>query len=686
MRHIAFINKKPELSGKSSTPDGAICGNGDLAVILGNCENGMRIYISKNDIWYSVERYDSGGIRPFGYIDIPIDEESYNNYCVEQDMDKGELHCKFKDVRFTVRVCKAENSIMIENSGTEILPKLYRFTEDIDGISEDFSVDGVRGICRIFDGDEVTYPTVAYGTEKQVDSNKWYYFISTNHDCDNPKETAVEKANDISSEKYENLKNVHYELWEKFRSKSSFAMNDEEFELGWYASQYFLAVSSGNPKFPPGIFANFITVERPSWHSDYHLNYNYQAPFYHACSSNHIEFTDGYHTPLEQFYEKGKWCAEQFGCRGILYPVGMMPGGVFSEMKKELPHWFLRLFLGQKSNQIHPADIMVFRWKTTRDREYARLHAYPYIKECLAFFEDYMTFENGRYSVCMDAAHEVPYYNDDFNPKKYNRYINDKNNCLTLGMLRLCLEAEIDMAKALGVDEDKQKQWQDMLDRLSPFPTYYRFFKKVYRYTEKGQMWNDTGDVGLQHIYPGGCVGLSSSERDLKIARETFRQKSKYCWFDGNAVSSYYPMAARLGINPKEITKHLKEHNKKHLLPNMLFMHGGGCLENCSIVANTFNEMALQSHQNILRFFPDWDNDIDCEFNNLRAYGAFLVSASIKSGKIGKITVFSECGEKLRFVNPFDKCTVTANGKAVTFTDREVEIETTAGEIIAIEG
>lgn len=690
MKHIAILKNKPERSGKESIPDGAICGNGDLSVILGNCENGLRLHIAKSDMWYLVERYDSGGLRPFGNIDIPIEASLYDNYYVEQDMDNGEIRCLFKngneEVKLTVRVCKGENSIMLENDGNvDIKPKLCRFTDKIDGVTEDFNEDGIHGICRLMDGKEVTYPTMAFGTEKQVDGNKWYYFIATNHDCDNPKETAVKKAKEISVEKFDSLKKNHYDLWREFWSKSSFKMSDEEFELGWYASQYMLAVSAGNEKFPPGIFANFITVETPMWHSDYHLNYNYQAPFYHACSSNHVEFTDCYHAPLEDFYERGRECAEKFGCRGIMYPVGMMPKGIFSEMKKELKYWFPRLFLGQKSNAIHPADIMVFRWKTTRDKEYAKNHAYPYIRECLAFFEDYMTFENGRYSVKQDACHEVPYYKPDFNPKKYKRYINDTNNALTLGLLRMCLEAEIDMAKALGIDEDKQKEWQNILDKLSPFATYYRFFRKVYRYTEKGQMWNDSNDVGLQHIYPCGCIGLSSPKEDLKIARETFRQKSKHCWLDGNAVCSFYPMAARLGIDPKKITSNLRENNRQYLLPNMIYKHGGGCLENCSIIANTFNEMALQSHQNILRFFPAWDTDIDCEFENLRSFGAFLVSASIKKGVIGTVTIKSECGEKLSFVNPFDKCRITVNGKTTENAEKEITMNTSIGDVIIIE-
>lgn len=690
MRHIAVINKKPELSGKQSTPDGAINGNGDLGIILGNQGNGMRIYISKNDLWYGVERYDSGGIKPLGYIDIDIPETLYKNYYVEQDMDNGELRCKFENgekcCEIHTRVCKAENAVMIESVGNfSVNPVLKVFEGQTQGEKGSFSESGCEVIYRSFAGAACAYETHCYGALKKVSDNMWYLFVATNHDTENPKEYAVEKTRNIDEIKYDNLIKEHYSLWRKFWSKSSFTLSDEELELGWYASQYFLACSAGNEKFPPGIFGNFITVEYPSWHGDYHLNYNYQAPFYAACSSNHVEFTDCYHAPLEEFMKKGRKLASVYKCRGIIYPVGISPKGLCSELNKDLKYWFERLFLGQKSNAIHPADIMVFRWKTTRDTEYAQKHAYPYIKECLEFFEDYAVFENGRYTVKQDAAHEVPYYKPDFKEREYKRYINDTNNILTLGMLRMCLEAGTDMAKTLGVDVEKQKKWQDMLNNLSPFPTYYRNFKKVYRYTEKGMAWHGDNDVGLQHIYPAGCIGLSSDSETLKIARNTFEQKAKYCYLDGNAVCSFFPMAARLGIDAKVIIQKLHEHNSKILLPNMLFLHGGGCLEDCSIVANTLNEMVLQSHDGVLRLFPCWDNGIDVAFENLRAYGAFLVTSSVKNGKIGVTTVFSEKGEHLEMIMPYKNCKVQRNGEIVETSGNTISLDTSANDVITVE-
>ena len=691
MNHISVIEEKPRLTGKSSTPDGAYNGNGDLAVILGNQENGLRIYISKIDMWYGVSDHDIGGVRPVGYIDIDIPASDYDVYRVEQDMDLGELRCSFGNgkYRINIKVIKTDNIILIENNGAEISPVLRACPEESDGRKGKTEKDGLDLIFRSFD-ENAEFETHCFAALRKT-GRGYVTVVATNHDLgrensDGLEEYVISKALGLTDESVEKLAEDHYEAWKSFYAKSSFTLIDEFLELRWYASQYIMACTCGNGKFAPGLFGNFVTVEKPAWHSDYHLNYNYQAPFYPACSSNHVELTDTYHVPLEEFLENGKKDAAKFGCGGIIYPVGIGPKGIYTEYTPSLPHWFERLYLGQKNNGIHPADIMVFRWRATKDREYARLHAYPYLKECLGFFEDYAVFENGRYSVKDDAAHEVPMYRKEYDPEKWEyRYIHDKNNVVTLGLLRLCIPAAIEMAEVLGVDEDKRRIWQDMLDKLSPFPTTLSRYGRIYRYTEKGQRTHKDNDVGVQHIYPFGCIGLSSAKKDLELARRTLNSRKKICWHDGNAVSSFYPMAARLGINPVEILDNLREDRKEKERPNMLYDCGAGGLEYCPIVATTLNEMALQSHQDVIRIFPCWDKSIDASYNNLRADGAFLVSSSIRNGVIGRTAIISEAGSKLRMINPYEKCRVTRDGKTAEFTGEIYETDTVQGETIVFE-
>lgn len=689
MKHIAYIDKPPVRTGKTSMPDGALNGNGDLGIVLGGYPGGVRIFLSKCDLREGLEEGGAGGAKPLGYIDVPVPAGLYEKYRAEQDMDGGELRCVFgggeDECRVTVRVCKTENSVLLETSGEADEPRLKVFEGEIAGEKGECEKNGCTVVFRSFAGGAHKYETHAFAAMKKVADGRYYAFVATNHDTLSPEDTALGKAENMTAERFEALKSEHAAAWESFWKKSSFTLSDPELENRWYASLYVLACCAGGKRSAPGLYGNFITVENPSWKSDYHLNYNYEAPFYAACSSNHPELTDSYAAPLEQFIARGRKFAGAYGCRGILYPVGIDSMGLCSELDKNNKYMFERLFLGQKSNAVHAADIMVFRWNATRDTEYARDHALPYIRESLLFFEDWAKLENGRYSIGQDAAHEVPFYRADFDPKKYKRYINGKNNTLTLGMLRLCLKAAIDMSEALGEDKAEREKWSDMLEKLSPFPTCVRRFQRVFRYTEKGQRWNDGNDVGLQHIYPAGCVGLGSDARTLKIARNSFYQK-RSCYADGNAACSYFPMAARLGEAPETIVDMLRALEKNDAAqPNMTFDFGCGGIENCSLFANTLNEMAMQSFEGVIRLFPVWDKRLDARFRDLRADGAFLVSSSTEKGVTGKTEILSEKGGLLRVVNPFGRCRVTRTDGVTETEDAEITVPTRPGETILLE-
>ncbi len=50
----------------------------------------------------------------------------------------------------------------------------------------------------------------------------------------------------------------------------------------------------------------FVTRDEAAWGGDYHLNYNYQAPYWASFSSNHISLTDNFDQPLLDYMEAGR--------------------------------------------------------------------------------------------------------------------------------------------------------------------------------------------------------------------------------------------------------------------------------------------------------------------------------------------------------------------------------------------
>ncbi len=106
-------------------------------------------------------------------------------------------------------------------------------------------------------------------------------------------------------------------------------------------------------------------------------------------------------------------------------------------------------------------------------------------------------------------------------------------------------------------------------------------------------------------------------------------------------------------------------------------------------VPNTIQEMMLQSHENVLRFFRCWPKKIEpnASFRDLWAYGAFRCSAALKDGVVSDVRIVSEKGRACTVENPWPGklVSLTRNGyKAESLTGARLTFQTAPGETIAI--
>ena len=395
----------------------------------------------------------------------------------------------------------------------------------------------------------------------------------------------------------------------------------------------------GNRDFPPGLFGNFITDDFFPWAGDYHMNYNYEAPYYCVFSANHPELFDGYMTPLNEMSSNAKKFAKLFGCNGYALPVSFGPKALdVYTMKNCKEHGIL--FLGQKSHAAYACVIPIMHWFSTYDKEYARKNYYDFVLNTAAFWEDYLVKEKGRYVIKNDAAHEIPYYRGE----KF-RYITHKNqieavNAInSLGLVKLLFNGIYAMAKELNLNAEKYPVWEDIIDNLSDFPTFIKRGKKCFRYTKKGMRWRNDNTVGLQHIYPASQIGFSSGEKLLKIAKNTYFINDRR--LDDNGSNSYLPAGARIGVDPEFLIEGIHQNINEFGLPNRLFRHHGGGIEHLTMIPATVNEMLMQSYEGVIRLFPCWNKKSPASFENLRADGAFLVSAELKNEKISSLKIKS---------------------------------------------
>jgi alpha-L-fucosidase 2 len=95
------------------------------------------------------------------------------------------------------------------------------------------------------------------------------------------------------------------------------------------------------------------------------------------------------------------------------------------------------------------------------------------------------------------------------------------------------------------------------------------------------------------------------------------------------------------------------------------------------------NECLMQSYDGTIRLFPDWPSAKDAEFHNLRAAGAFLVSATLKNGKVTGIDITSEAGSRLKMFLPWQKgVTISSGNRTEVVSGSYLERDTKKGEKI----
>ena len=266
-------------------------------------------------------------------------------------------------------------------------------------------------------------------------------------------------------------------------------------------------------------------------------------------------------------------------------------------------------------------------------------------------------------------------------PYSWNRRLPEITN-YDLALTKFAFVAAAEMADSLGLSEDAAR-WKADCGQLPEFAI-----------DDDGGLAIAPGvSYNLSHrhfshamaIHPLGLLDISQGPEQRKIIDATLSRlhDNGPDWWCGYSYSWLANMEARAG-HGVEAVEALRTFAECFVLRNSfhangdqtksgksLFTYRPFTLEGNFAYAAGLQEMLLQSHTGVIRVFPavpeDWK---DVCFNNLRAVGAFLVSAEMKGGEVTSLSVYSEKGGRLRIVSP-------ATGELI-------EKDTEPGEIVKL--
>lgn len=455
-------------------------------------------------------------------------------------------------------------------------------------------------------------------------------------------------------------------IWKEYWNKSGVVLNDELLEQTWYRNLYFLNCAVKEGVNTPGLFANWSYNDiGTAWHGDYHMNYNTQQPFWVTFSSNHLEKNLSYISLIEFLMDVSrKWAKEYYNLPGAYFPHSAYPVDMTMN-SYPVPHWGWEI-----CETPWAVQGLWWHYLYSGDKDFLRNRGYGPIKAAVEFLVAYMKRPEARGPQWNDNNYHVF---PTIPPELYALRPGFKYNydcTVDLTLIKFIFRAFEDAVKVLELESDEAKLLSDVRDILGKFPEYSTAESEKYGKVivsvpgEHSQVVYNVPNA-LITVFPGEDHGLHSDSSTLDLVKNTFLNQQNE---GGNDLVFKNLQAARIGMLDLEKFKRqinycllpngtasdraIQVHGRYNDFGNYGFMdHMGVWFENFALPA-VINECLMQSYNGEIRLFPNWPAEKDAGFQNLRAAGAFLVSAQIKNGRIGKIRILSEAGNKLTLVSP----------------------------------
>jgi hypothetical protein len=488
------------------------------------------------------------------------------------------------------------------------------------------------------------------------------------------------------------------ENWQNFWSRSGVALADEALERLWYRNLYFLHCSLREGVTCPGLFANWSYRNiGTAWHGDYHMNYNTQQPFWVTFSSNHVEKNLAYADLVDHLLPVSrKWAREYYGLRGAYFPHSAYPVPM-----NTLP--FPTTDWGWEICET-PWTVQGLWWHYlyTMDEQFLRDRAFAPMRDAVLFLVDYMRRPECRGPQWKDDAYHVF---PTVAPELYAIVpgLHKNFDCIVdLTLIKFAFRAYLRAGEVLGVTDaeaDTRHAVQDILNHFPAYPTAESTRGRVFVSVpgEDPEIVYNTPN-SLMTVFPGEEHGLHSSPEELALLANTLANHRNE---GGNELVFRSLQAARLGRLDLE---KFKRQVAYCTLPNgtctdmVLQIHGrysegipydfmarmGIWFENFALPA-VVNECLMQSYTGTVRLFPNWPVNTRAQFHQLRAVGAFLVSALFDNGQVQWIRITSERGQPLRLILPWPTgASVDRAGQQSQASGSILELPTAAGDVLII--
>ena len=419
---------------------------------------------------------------------------------------------------------------------------------------------------------------------------------------------------------------------------------DHELESLYFQFGRYLLIASSRPGNLPanlqGIWHN--NVDGP-WRVDYHNNINLQMNYWPALPTALTECT----VPLTEFIcsmrKPGAVTARKyFNARGWMAGISGNPFGFTAPFVSQDMSW--------NFNPVAAHWLASHLWEYydfTRDKRFLRDVAYPILKECARFSEDYL------WQKPDGSLTAAPSTSPEHGPI-------DEGATFTHAVIRENLQEAIKAALILDVDNADVATWNNTLHHLRPY--------QIGRYGQLQEWSTDIDDPNDHHRHVNHLFGLHPGTSISPLTTPEWASAARVVLNHRGDGATGWSMGWKLNQWAR-----LHDGNRSYLLFTNLLKNGTA--DNLWDLHPPFQidgnfggtagiaEMLLQSHAECIHLLPSLPDAWPAGYvKGLRARGAFAVDISWDGKQLTEARITSLVGEP---------CTVRYGRQTLDFATRK---------------
>ena len=447
----------------------------------------------------------------------------------------------------------------------------------------------------------------------------------------------------------------HQAWWKQYWSKSSVHLPDTVLEKQYYLEMYkFGCVARSNT--PPISLQAIWTADNgnlPPWKGDYHHDLNTQLSYWPGYTGNHLDLTASYTNWLwKTRAENKRWTKAYFGTDGLNVP------GVNTISGKPMGGWIQYSMSPTTSAWV--AQHFYWQWKYSMDPVFLKEKARPYLLDVAQHLDQITHSENGQRKLPLSSSPEV------FDNSIKAWFLDFSNHDLALVKNAFAMTTQV-------LKPSEAEYWNKIQADL---PTFAQTSSGLSVAPGFSFEHSHRHHAHLMSIYPLKVLNYANAT-DRVLMTSSLDQLEKvgtreWCGYSFAWAACLQAQAKRAD----QALEMLQIFAQNFCSTNSFHVNGdqkGGqysnftyhpfTLEGNFAFAQGVHELLLQSHDGMVEVFPalpgTWR---DVSFNNLRAEGAFLISAEKKEGVVKSVDVVAEKGGTINLKLPEGKWS-TSDGR-----------------------